>query len=167
MRGAEEHSRHAAVFLLCLGAAWAAAVIVAPWAVQPDRSSAARFAGAIVYEVGARVCHQRSERSFATAGVPWPVCGRCTGLYLSFAVAAAVIAVVRTWRLGAARLPLSTWRMLLLIGLAPTAVSWVLEQLQLAPGSPGSRAWLAAPAGAAIAALLQALGRAAGGPEVD
>ena len=38
---------------------------------------------AIVHGIGSRICHQRPERSFHTAGAQWPVCGRCSGLYLA------------------------------------------------------------------------------------
>jgi len=37
----------------------------------------------VVYLAAAQVCHQRPERSFETDGVAWPVCARCTGLYLA------------------------------------------------------------------------------------
>lgn len=45
------------------------------------------FAG-VVYLSASRVCHQRPERSFHWHGVSWPVCGRCSGLYLGGAVGA-------------------------------------------------------------------------------
>ena len=35
-----------------------------------------------IYVAASRVCHQTPERSFHTGGVKWPVCGRCSGLYL-------------------------------------------------------------------------------------
>lgn len=61
---------------------WAVALAVAPKTLaDPARQSGWRTA-AVVYAIGAAVCHQRPERSFHTAGVQWPVCARCTGLYV-------------------------------------------------------------------------------------
>jgi uncharacterized membrane protein len=37
----------------------------------------------VVYLAAGQVCHQQPERSFETSGVAWPVCARCTGLYLA------------------------------------------------------------------------------------
>ena len=37
----------------------------------------------VVYLAGGRICHQLPERSFHTHGVAWPVCARCSGLYLA------------------------------------------------------------------------------------
>jgi len=166
MLAPSERAPHAAAILLILGAAWAGALLAAPRTVQPGRAAALRFGGALVYEIGSRVCHQRPERSFTTAGVAWPVCGRCAGLYLSFAAAAALLPFTPgRWR--PARQTLRTWRVILIVSLAPTLVSWVLERLALVAGSPAVRAWLAAPAGIAIAALLVALGRTGAEPEVD
>lgn len=36
-----------------------------------------------VYVAAGQICHQRPERSFQTLGVKWPVCARCSGLYLA------------------------------------------------------------------------------------
>lgn len=36
-----------------------------------------------VYLGASRLCHQLPERSFHTSGVSWPVCARCSGLYLA------------------------------------------------------------------------------------
>jgi uncharacterized membrane protein len=38
---------------------------------------------AIIYAAGGLICHQRPERSFFLDGHQFPVCARCTGLYLS------------------------------------------------------------------------------------
>ncbi len=37
----------------------------------------------VVYLTAGQVCHQQPGRSFETGGVAWPVCARCTGLYLA------------------------------------------------------------------------------------
>ncbi len=49
----------------------------------------------LVYAAASHVCHQRPERSFHTAGIQWPVCGRCAGLYLAAPFGAVVGAVRR------------------------------------------------------------------------
>lgn len=104
---------------------------------------------AIVYLVGSRICHQRPERSFHTDGVQWPVCGRCSGLYLAapFGAVVAAGAVRRRARAKDARL---------LVGLAavPTIATIAIEWLGLAPISSLARALAALPLGAAIAFVL-------------
>lgn len=160
--------RQACAALLCLGAIWAVAVPAAPWLVQADESRTAQVGGAIVYEFGARICHQRPDRSFASAGLQWPVCGRCAGLYLTFGAAALAVWGARPLGSAAARLSLPSWRVALIAALLPIAISWVLERLPIAVLSPLVRAWLAAPAGATIALLLFALrARCGRRPEVD
>lgn len=49
---------------------------------------------AAVYLAAGQVCHQKPGRSFETQGVQWPVCARCSGLYLA-APFAALVAVSR------------------------------------------------------------------------
>lgn len=44
----------------------------------------------LIYGIGSVVCHQRPERSLSWGTAPWPVCARCTGIYLAFATVAAV-----------------------------------------------------------------------------
>ena len=51
-----------------------------------------------IYVAGHFVCHQRPERSFASCGYQWPVCGRCAGLYLG---AAAGVLMTATGTAGA------------------------------------------------------------------
>lgn len=42
----------------------------------------------LVSLAGSLVCHQRPERSFHLASIPFPVCARCTGIYLGSACVA-------------------------------------------------------------------------------
>lgn len=42
----------------------------------------------VVYAAAGQVCHQRPERSFHTHGAAWPVCARCSGLFLAAPFAA-------------------------------------------------------------------------------
>jgi uncharacterized membrane protein len=52
-----------------------------------------------VYLAGGQICHQRPERSFSTQGVQWPVCARCSGLYLAAPFGGLVaLAHRRKWR---------------------------------------------------------------------
>ena len=143
--------------LLTLGVLWAALIPLAAWRIASPSTGAGRWAAAMVYAVGARVCHQRPERSFEIAGVPWPVCGRCTGLYLSAGLMALIGLVT-----GAARLPSPAsraWRVIFVLAALPTAISWAAERL--AAGDPGNlaRAACAIPLGAAVAAALAAVRR--------
>jgi len=46
--------------------------------------------GKLIFAVGSLICHQRPDRSFFVDGHQLPVCARCTGLYLSGAIVAAV-----------------------------------------------------------------------------
>jgi len=62
--------------------AWPLVAGAALWhrVVHPEAPAAW---ASVVYFTAGQVCHQRPERSFDTGGVPWPVCARCTGLYLA------------------------------------------------------------------------------------
>ena len=129
------------------------------WPVILGAAAAARHRGeviwsTVVYAAAGRVCHQQSARSFTTAGVPWPVCARCSGLYL-----AAPVGAVLGWRRrppsrfdarhGTAGLgSRDTW---ILAGAAvPTAVAWAIEWSALEPVSNLVRAMAALPLGAAV-----------------
>lgn len=65
--------------LVILATLWPA-VLTAAFVDHADEHLSGVSVG--VYLAAARVCHQRPDRSFATAGQQWPVCGRCAGLYL-------------------------------------------------------------------------------------
>jgi uncharacterized membrane protein len=130
--------RHAALALSILSILWLAAVLTAP------------FGATLPYIIGNAICHQRPERSFWIAGAPMPVCARCTGLYASAALGsvlalAAAHASVRTSTLGASR----RVRLALAVAAVPTAITLVVEWLDLASPSPVVRAAAAVPIGAA------------------
>lgn len=99
-----------------------------------------------VYLAASRVCHQRPERSFATAGVQWPVCGRCAGLYLGGAIGSLVAGRALRRRVGRGRA--AAW---LCAAAAPTAGSLVWEWIGMGGMTTGVRAVLALPLGAALA----------------
>jgi uncharacterized membrane protein len=103
-----------------------------------------------IYLALSRLCHQRPERSFHTANVQWPVCARCSGLYLAAPVGA-VIALVRGRR--------RAWHLRRLLSLAslPTAVTIALEWTAIAGLSNPVRAGAALPLGAAVAFALVAV----------
>jgi len=104
---------------------------------------------AAAYFSGARVCHQQSARSFSTGGVQWPVCARCSGLYLGapFGALAAVLAFGR---------PTARGRLLQWLGMAavPTALTLGLEWSGAMHVSNFSRFVAALPLGALVALVI-------------
>ena len=107
----------------------------------------------IAHVAASRICHQKPERSFATAGVQWPVCGRCSGLYLG-AAAGVLPALLLRRRLRHRRTVLGV----LAVAAVPTAVTLAAEWLGAAAVGNVSRFAAALPLGAAIfAALLSAV----------
>jgi uncharacterized membrane protein len=101
---------------------------------------------AAVYVAGSRICHQKAERSFKAAGVQWPVCGRCSGLYLAAPIGAIAASLVLRRR----RRP-DSLRLLLAGAAVPTAVTFGLEWLSLVDVTNAARFISAWPLGAATA----------------
>ena len=129
---------------LTIGAlVWCYTLIAAPYALTSD-SPRLVSAAAAVYSAGGLICHQRAARSFHLAGVQLPVCGRCTGLYLSGALGALL-----GW--AASRRPHGgSWtRRLLFVAALPTGLSVLLEFSGLVHPSNLARALCALPLGAA------------------
>lgn len=122
---------------------WCYALIAAPYALTSD-SPRLVSAAATVYSAAGIICHQRAARSFHLAGVQLPVCGRCTGLYLSGALGAML-----GWAASRRLRPGSWSRRLLLLAALPTAISVVVELSGLARPSNLGRALCAVPLGAA------------------
>jgi uncharacterized membrane protein len=104
-----------------------------------------------VYGLGSRICHQRPERSFHTAGVQWPVCARCSGLY----VGAAVGAPFALSRFRGRRV-----RIALLVAALPTAGAVVAELAFRVSVTNVVRAAAGVPLGAAIAAAIVSVSQA-------
>lgn len=116
---------------------WMATLFAVAW-TPPGRLSP-MFRGT-VHAVGRLVCHQRPERSFHSHGRPFPVCARCTGLYVSGAVGA-----MAAW-FGLARAPRRT-RLILGLAAIPTVLTLTFEWLGLAAASNAVRAASAVPFG--------------------
>ena len=132
---------------------WPALLAVAAWQQTGDRTPAWTR---VVYFAGSRICHQRPERTFDTAGVEWPVCGRCSGLYL----AAPFGALVAVGALARRRLPRQpAWW--LAVAAVPTALTLGLEWFSLAHVTNIGRFVAALPLGAMVAFLVV---QAAAGP---
>src|SRR5690606_31920573 len=124
----------------------------------PPADAASAGWAAVVYDAASRICHQRATRSFAWAGVPFPVCGRCLALYVSGAgglCAAAVAAWRAPRRLALPSRPLwvrpawtaeATW---LAAAVAPSALLWLVEWSLADPGTV-TRAIAALPLGAMV-----------------
>jgi uncharacterized membrane protein len=109
---------------------------------------------AMVYAAGGLICHQREDRSFASCGASWPVCGRCSGLYLGAAAGALLAAFGVRWRSTPA-----WWRRVLPLAAAPTVISWAVEAAtRLDPGTP-LRFVAALPLGVAVALWLAEVAR--------
>ena len=110
-------------FLVACAVAWP---VMLASATAARISGTAPFASTMIYLVAGQVCHQKPARSFHTTGVQWPVCGRCSGLYLAAplgAIAALLASRRRTTR------PSVGW---LALAAAPTAITFVAEKSGLA-----------------------------------
>ena len=162
MLAPEPLTRGIAAALSAAAVVWAVSLPLAPHARGVDEGTAGRGAlAAIPYVAGALVCHQRTDRSFAShRGVPWPVCARCAGLYLA-AGAGSVAALLFPRRMVAALGRSRLWRPALLWAAAPTAASWLVERAGWWMPDASARAWLAVPLGAAVGALVALAARGA------
>ena len=130
------------------------------WPVTLAAATGARAGGemplwsAAVYLAASRLCHQRPERSFHTADTAWPVCARCSGLYLSAPIGA-VAAWSRRRRSSTAE---RKWRRGLALGALPTIGTLLVEWAGLAPVTNVMRAMAAVPLGLLVAwALIDVL----------
>lgn len=87
--------------LASLSLLWAGALAAA--AAGASGGGPAGWVAVVMYGVGAVVCHQRPERSFHWGAAAWPVCARCTGIYVGLAVAAVFAQFARRQALAPAR----------------------------------------------------------------
>ena len=132
--------RHLAAILTIAAVSWSIAILAAPVGMHDPATSGPC---ALVYAAAAQICHQKTERSFAVAGIQMPVCARCSGLYLSGAVGALVAWIRRL------RVPLTSIRTVLFAAAVPTAVTFALEFAGILAFSNLARAAAALPLGAA------------------
>jgi uncharacterized membrane protein len=136
-----------AKWLIVAAVAWPIVAGAAVWQRVAGRDSA-WTAG--LYLAASRVCHQRPDRSFQTAGVQWPVCSRCAGLYLGAPVGA-LLAIVpglaHRWRRSESRWWIAAAAM-------PTAVTLALEWMADVHVTNAARAAAALPLGVAVAAAI-------------
>ena len=113
---------------------------------------------AVMFAIGAVICHQRPERSFFVDGHQLPVCARCTGFYLSGA-----IGLLGWWTVKAARrwrpMPVSPTFALRLVVLTavPTLLSLAAGAVNVWDGSNVLRAVLGVPLGASAGAIVAAV----------
>ena len=119
-----------------------------------DRSRAFAYARLAASGLGSLVCHQKPDRSFFSCARQWPVCARCSGLYLGAALGALAglcgLGRGASWR---------RWRSTVLAAALPTAVLWSVEMASWwDPGSP-IRAAVAAVLGTTGGAWLAAVAR--------
>jgi uncharacterized membrane protein len=132
-------------FLTIAAVLWLVTLFAAPYALMSGNPRLVS-AAAMVYSGAGLICHQRAARSFHLAGVQLPVCGRCTGFYLSGACGALLAWIVSR----RPRVPSNTRRILLLASI-PTAISVVLEWSGVLDPSNIGRALCALPLGATAA----------------
>ena len=135
---------------------WAVLILAAPsLGGSPHALPVSVAAG--TYLAGAAVCHHRPERSFHVSGARLPVCGRCTGLYLSAAIGVLAGFAWGGLRRGRARRELDLdWRRWLLVAAVPTALTLAFEWAGWWAPSNAARALAAAPLGAVAGALVSA-----------
>ena len=98
-----------------------------------------------VYFASSTICHRKPDRSFHTSGVQWPVCGRCSGLYLGGGIGALIALAVRR-----SRVDRNTDARLLILTAIPTIISVVLEWAGMDDVGNIRRALAAMPLGAAV-----------------
>jgi len=150
--------RPAALIAIVLAATtWLAALALAPL-VSASSSRVAATASAAVYLAGSFVCHQLPDRSFAYGGAQLPVCARCLGLYAGGLIGALIWAISTATRSTSSHfLQRATFRTALVSAALPTLLSVAAGALGIWDGSNLTRALLALPLGAVIAATVAAV----------
>ena len=112
---------------------------------------------AFIYAAGSLVCHQLPERSFFLGHRQFPVCARCTGLYVSATVG---LLAFLSWRLLRRQaLPLRPRSVLWIVAAAsaPTVLSFALGVTGLWDGSNITRAILSIPLGLTVGVVVAAV----------
>jgi branched-subunit amino acid transport protein len=157
--------RHVVVAVLTFASVvWLAAIVTAGSILQEEAHHLRWRAAAAVYVAGSIVCHQRADRSFSTAGIRWPVCARCTGLYAGGAAGLLLWPLARRrWR-GKSDTPQGSrsdhvrhMRHISFVLAAPTMLTLVSATLGLYDPPNFWRAVLALPLGALAGGLVTAV----------
>jgi len=126
--------------LLAVATALALALAAAPAWAPPAVAWA-------LHDGFAGLCHQIPERSFASGGVAWAVCHRCTGVLAGLVLGLAASGVA--WLRPLAGAPLA----LLVVALAPAAADWAWEAVLSGANTPASRLATGAWAGLGLGLL--------------
>ena len=116
-----------------------------------------RFLAVFAYAAGAVVCHQLPERSFYWGEWKFPVCSRCTGLYVSAAIGLAAWATVRKMRGDPIRIPPRLALVILIAAALPTLLSVATAGVGVWDATNAGRALLAVPLGATAGVLVAAV----------
>ena len=120
-----------------------------------------RFLGVFAYAAGSVVCHQLPERSFYWGQWKFPVCSRCTGLYVSAAIGLAAWATIRNSARKRQRTPIHIQPrvaiVILIAAALPTLVSVATAALGGWDATNAGRALLAVPLGATAGVLVAAV----------
>ena len=117
-----------------------------------------KLMAAFIFSIGAVICHQLPDRSFFWGEQQFPVCARCTGLYLSALLGAAAwlsVKITRRWRPVRVTQPVVVRA--LIIASMPTLISVSTEMIGWWDGSNISRAIFAVPLGATAGAIVAAV----------
>jgi uncharacterized membrane protein len=116
-----------------------------------------RYIGVFAYAAGSVVCHQLPERSFYWGQWQFPVCSRCTGLYLSAVVGLAAWAAIRNLRGTPILIQPRVATVVLVAAALPTLVSVATATFGAWDPTNAGRALLAVPLGATTGVLLAAV----------
>jgi uncharacterized membrane protein len=116
-----------------------------------------KFVAVFAYAAGSVVCHQLPERSFYWGQWKFPVCSRCTGLYVSAAIGLAAWAVIRKRRGNPIRIERRLAIAILVAAALPTLVSVATAALGVWDATNAGRALLAVPLGAAAGVVAAAV----------
>lgn len=116
------------------------------------------LASEIIFAIGSIICHQRPERSFFWAAHQFPVCARCTGLYVSAAIGLmSWVAIKLHDRKRLRPIDPRAARAILIATAMPTAISLATGALGVWDGSNIIRAILALPPGFAGGVIVAAV----------
>lgn len=130
------------VLLALVAVAWLTVLVIAPMAPAPG--------AALLYSVGAYICHQLPERSLHLGAFQLPVCARCLGLYAGAALGALAPVVARRHGLFGGDVG-SSARWVITVAALPTVLTVLLEWGGTWPSSNVVRLLAGLPLGAAAA----------------